>query len=76
MTTSGRSEVDRLCNAAMTGRKSVLTDRLLTPDLWPALEDLFGESGAVGGCWCMYWRIGEPSAGDRARTTRRRFARL
>ena len=30
----------------------------LTPDLWPAFEDLFGEHGAVGGCWCMYWRIG------------------
>jgi GNAT superfamily N-acetyltransferase len=35
-----------------------LTIRPLTPDLWPALEDLFGEHGAVGGCWCMYWRIG------------------
>src|SRR5690606_5651973 len=32
--------------------------RPLTPDLWPALEDLFGEQGAYGGCWCMYWRIG------------------
>jgi GNAT superfamily N-acetyltransferase len=30
----------------------------LTPDLWPALEDLFGEKGACSGCWCMYWRIG------------------
>jgi GNAT superfamily N-acetyltransferase len=30
----------------------------LTPDLWPALEDLFGELGACNGCWCMYWRIG------------------
>lgn len=30
----------------------------LTPDLWPALEDLFGPCGAVNGCWCMYWRIG------------------
>jgi len=30
----------------------------LTPDLWPALEDLFGVRGACGGCWCMYWRIG------------------
>lgn len=30
----------------------------LTPDLWPALEGLFGERGACGGCWCMYWRIG------------------
>src|SRR6266550_2285035 len=35
-----------------------LTVRPLTPDLWPALEDLFGDNGAVGGCWCMYWRIG------------------
>lgn len=30
----------------------------LTPDLWPALEDLFGQKGACNGCWCMYWRIG------------------
>jgi GNAT superfamily N-acetyltransferase len=35
-----------------------LTIRPLTPDLWPAFEDLFGENGAVGGCWCMYPRIG------------------
>lgn len=35
-----------------------LTIRPLTPELWPALEDLFGEHGAVNGCWCMYWRIG------------------
>jgi GNAT superfamily N-acetyltransferase len=35
-----------------------LTIRPLTPDLWPALEDLFGEKGACNGCWCMYWRIG------------------
>ena len=45
--------------------------RPLTPDLWPALEDLFGESGAVGGCWCMYWRIGRairkrPRGGNKA----------
>lgn len=32
--------------------------RPLTADLWPALEDLFGKTGACGGCWCMYWRIG------------------
>lgn len=35
-----------------------LTIRPLTLDLWPALEDLFGESGASNGCWCMYWRVG------------------
>lgn len=34
------------------------TIRPLTPALWPALEDLFGEKGACNGCWCMYWRIG------------------
>jgi len=32
--------------------------RQLTPDLWPALEDLFGTTGPVGRCWCMYWRLG------------------
>ena len=35
-----------------------LTTRPLTPDLWPALENLFGDSVAVRRCWCMYWRIG------------------
>jgi GNAT superfamily N-acetyltransferase len=35
-----------------------LTIRPLTPDLWPALEDLFGEKGACNGCWCMWGRIG------------------
>ena len=35
-----------------------LTVRPLTPDLWPALENLFGKHGACNGCWCMYWRIG------------------
>ena len=33
--------------------------RPLTPDLWPALADLFGPRGACHGCWCMYWRIGK-----------------
>jgi GNAT superfamily N-acetyltransferase len=31
----------------------------LTPDLWPALESLFGSKGACGGCWCQAWRIAE-----------------
>jgi hypothetical protein len=35
-----------------------LTIRPLTPDLWPALEDLFGDKRNCGSCWCMYWRIG------------------
>jgi GNAT superfamily N-acetyltransferase len=35
-----------------------LTIHPLTPKLWPALQDLFGNKGACNGCWCMYWRIG------------------
>ena len=43
----------------------------LTPDLWPALEDLFGTQGPVSRCWCMYWRIGNdyrksPSAANKS----------
>ncbi|MGH9968629.1 MAG: GNAT family N-acetyltransferase [Pyrinomonadaceae bacterium] len=24
---------------------------------WGDVEDLFGERGACGGCWCMFWRL-------------------
>lgn len=34
-----------------------LTFELLTPERWPDLEALFGERGATGGCWCMWWRL-------------------
>src|SRR5262245_35661646 len=63
----------RVCAADMIRRRGImkLTIRPLTPDLWPALEDLFGESGAVGGCWCMYFRVGsairkQPRANNKA----------
>ena len=42
--------------AKASGMKLVI--RPLTPDLWPALENLFGRNGACNGCWCMYGRIG------------------
>jgi GNAT superfamily N-acetyltransferase len=29
----------------------------LTPDRWNDLETLFGERGACGGCWCMWWKM-------------------
>jgi GNAT superfamily N-acetyltransferase len=29
----------------------------LTPRRWPDLEELFGQRGACGGCWCMVWRL-------------------
>lgn len=28
----------------------------LTEDRWKDFEQLFGERGACGGCWCMTWR--------------------
>ena len=28
----------------------------LTPDRWSDFEELFGDHGAYGGCWCMWWR--------------------
>jgi GNAT superfamily N-acetyltransferase len=51
-----------------------LTVRPLSPELWPALEDLFGKNGACNGCWCMYWRLG-PEYFRRAREKNRRALR-
>jgi GNAT superfamily N-acetyltransferase len=28
-----------------------------SPSRWARLEQLFGERGACGGCWCMAWRL-------------------
>src|ERR687888_1577504 len=51
-----------------------LTVRPLTPELWPALEDLFGRAGASNGCWCMYWRLG-PRYHERPRPDNKRDLR-
>jgi hypothetical protein len=48
----------------------------LTPDLWPALEDLFGEKGACSGCWCMYWRIGAAYRNRPAELNRKDFRQI
>ncbi|MCU0225716.1 MAG: GNAT family N-acetyltransferase [Acidobacteria bacterium] len=34
-----------------------LSFKPLTTETWPDLVRLFGERGACGGCWCMYWRL-------------------
>lgn len=34
-----------------------LTVRPLTAKDWPHISALFGDKGACGGCWCMYWRV-------------------
>lgn len=28
-----------------------------TAERWRDFEELFGERGACGGCWCMFWRL-------------------
>ena len=37
--------------------KPALEFHPLTPDRWRDLQALFGPRGAVGGCWCMWWRL-------------------
>ncbi|MBI4750266.1 MAG: GNAT family N-acetyltransferase [Acidobacteria bacterium] len=34
-----------------------LTFQPLTVENWADFESLFGERGACGGCWCMWWRL-------------------
>lgn len=34
-----------------------ISTQLLTPELWPAFEDLFGRQGACYGCWCTAFRL-------------------
>ena len=43
----------------MSKRSGAATIRCveLTPELWSAVETLFGANGACGGCWCMWWRV-------------------
>jgi GNAT superfamily N-acetyltransferase len=31
----------------------------LTRDRWVDFEELFGQHGACGGCWCMWWRLSQ-----------------
>jgi GNAT superfamily N-acetyltransferase len=46
-----------------------LSERLdfcpLTAERWADLEALFGEHGAYGGCWCMWWRSTRREFGER-----------
>lgn len=43
--------------AAGAGRTPPIRVRDLRRDDWPVIERLFGEKGACGGCWCMWWRV-------------------
>ena len=41
----------------VTSSRTTLKFHPLTPELWHDLEALFGERGACGGGWCMWWRL-------------------
>lgn len=41
----------------MSGEDKNLEFHPLTQDRWADFEELFGERGACGGCWCMYWNL-------------------
>jgi GNAT superfamily N-acetyltransferase len=40
-----------------SSRSLALSIRPATAARWRDLEQLFGERGACGGCWCMFWRL-------------------
>ena len=56
----------------------MLTTRELTPELWPQLEELFGDKGACAGCWCMFWRLekGESFESIQGAKAKARFKRM
>jgi len=57
-----------------SGRTSAAIDvRPVRASDWPALEALFGERGACGGCWCMAWRLA-PAQWEAGRGARNRRA--
>ncbi len=41
----------------MSDLKKDLDWKPLTGETWSEFEQLFGENGACGGCWCMWWRL-------------------
>jgi GNAT superfamily N-acetyltransferase len=40
----------------MNIQENQITIHPLTPDRWDDFVTVFGQNGACGGCWCMYWR--------------------
>jgi len=50
----------------------------LTADRWGDFEKLFGPRGAVGGCWCMWWRVEKRSDWERDKgvANKRAFKKL
>jgi GNAT superfamily N-acetyltransferase len=64
----------------MTRARQGIVCRTLTPGRWDDLLELFGERGAYGGCWCMFFRVPQSEfskgARDKGRGNRRLFKKL
>ncbi len=41
----------------MNSSQNMLSFKQVNEGNWSDLQRLFGEKGAYGGCWCMYWRM-------------------
>ncbi|UCF79591.1 MAG: GNAT family N-acetyltransferase [Candidatus Eiseniibacteriota bacterium] len=54
--TRRRSTTSRRSLSSRAGRLA-LEFRPLSTEEWGHFEKLFGERGACGGCWCMWWRL-------------------
>ncbi len=54
---SPRSRQGKEPSSDKSGLLPALRFRPLTPERWRDLDLLFGERGACGGCWCMFWRL-------------------
>jgi GNAT superfamily N-acetyltransferase len=56
-TTTGAIEGVQVIMAKAVKKSSAFEAHSLTIDRWKDFEQLFGERGACGGCWCMWGRL-------------------
>lgn len=57
--------------------KTNLTFQPATAERWADVEELFGERGACGGCWCMFWRLPRKKFdADKGAGNRRAFKKI
>ncbi len=67
--------------ARVRSERPPITIRSVEAEDWPAIAKLFGDTGACGGCWCMWWRVPkggkgwEMSKGKKNRDSLRRAVR-
>ncbi len=74
---SPRSKQGNEAALGKSGSLPALRFHALTAGRWRDLESLFGERGACGGCWCMFWRLKRPQFEKmKGRGNRRAFKKI